>query len=235
MKTAKTEAKKRSKPHGIRKKCVFLQKTRHSFSTFDHPRRIADENKQKTMEQISNEIIERCRCGDKAAFRHVVQSYQRMVYALAFRLLCNEEEAKDIVQETMIRVWLNFRSFDPSAGGDFPLRTWIYTIATHLCLDRLKQESRLEPMPEDESCFKEYMADTETDRRLMNQELMAVIRTLVSQLSPKQRIVFTLVHLENMNTEEVVKISGMDAEKVKSNLYVARKTIRERLKKLGYE
>lgn len=189
------------------------------------------------METVSNEIIERCRCGDKTAFRVVVMNYQQMVYSLAFRLLCDEDEAKDIVQESMIKVWLNFRSFDATKGREpaTALRTWIYTIATRLCLDRLKQKERLEPMPEDEDCFIEYLSEEESDRHLMNKELISIIKTLVSHLSPKQRTVFTLVHLENMDTAEVTKITGMDAEKVKSNLYVARKTIRERLKRLGYE
>jgi len=78
------------------------------------------------MEQISSDIIERCRVGDKTAFRTVVQHYQRMVLSLAFRMLCNEEEAKDLTQETFIRVWLNFPKYDASRS----LATWIYTIAT---------------------------------------------------------------------------------------------------------
>jgi len=183
------------------------------------------------MDIISNEIIERCRCGDKSAFRIVVQTYQRMVFALSLRLLCDEEEAKDVVQETMIRVWLNMDKYDPKQR----LRTWIYTIATRLTLDRLKQREWTEPMPEEEEYFSQYIAEEETDRQLENRELIAIIRTLVNKLSPKQRLVFTLVHFENLSTAEVTQITDLDADKIKSNLYVARKTIREQLKRLGYE
>lgn len=183
------------------------------------------------MDIISNEIIERCRCGDKSAFRIVVQTYQRMVFALSLRLLCDEEEAKDVVQETMIRVWLNMDKYDPKQS----LRTWIYTIATRLTLDRLKQREWTEPMPDEEEYFSQYIAEEETDRQLENRELIAIIRTLVNKLSPKQRLVFTLVHFENLSTADVTQITGLDADKIKSNLYVARKTIREQLKRLGYE
>lgn len=183
------------------------------------------------MEIISNEILKQCQHGDKTAFRVVVQTYQRMVFALAVRLLCDEEEAKDIVQETFIKVWVNITRYDLSQN----FRTWIYTIATRQCLDRLRQKAPIEPMPEDEAYFEDYASDLESDRPLENRELISIIKTLVQQLSPKQRTVFTLIRLENLSTDEVTEITGMDADKIKCNLYVARKTVREQLKKLGYE
>ncbi len=183
------------------------------------------------MELLSNDIIKRCQCGDKAAFRTVVQTYQQMVFTLAFRLLCDEEEAKDMVQETMIRTWVNFATYDHAQS----LKTWIYTIAIRLCYDRLKQRMHLTPLPEEEDYFSQYISDDETDKPLENHELLAVIKSLVKKLSPKQRVVFTLTHLEGMSSEEVTQVTGLDAAKIKSNLYVARKTIREQLKLLGYE
>jgi RNA polymerase sigma-70 factor (ECF subfamily) len=58
---------------------------------------------------------------------------------------------------------------------------------------------------------------------------------LAAELSTKQRLVFTLCHLEELSSSEVEQITGMDAKQVKSNLYVARQTIRKRLIALGYE
>ena len=59
------------------------------------------------MEQIEKDILIKCRAGDKEAFRQVVRQYQRMVFSLALKMLCNEEEAKDTVQDTFVRVWRN--------------------------------------------------------------------------------------------------------------------------------
>ncbi|MDD6000586.1 MAG: sigma factor [Bacteroidales bacterium] len=59
------------------------------------------------MEQIEKDILIKCREGDKDAFRQVVMQYQRMVFSLALKMLCNEEEAKDTVQDTFVRVWHN--------------------------------------------------------------------------------------------------------------------------------
>lgn len=64
---------------------------------------------------------------------------------------------------------------------------------------------------------------------------MSIVRLLAEGLSAKQRLVFTLCQLEGLPSSEVEQITGMDARQVKSNLYVARQTIRKRLKELGYE
>lgn len=183
------------------------------------------------MAQIDEQIIEQCRRGDKNAFRIVVQNYQRLVFSIALKMLCDEDAAKDIVQETFIRIWQNIRNFE--RGRNF--QTWIYTITSRLCLDALEKENRLDPMPEDEACFQDFADEKSPQRMLENKELISVIKTLTNRLSDKQRIVFTLVYLENLETKEVEKITGMDADKIKSNLYVARKTIKEQLKQLGYE
>lgn len=58
------------------------------------------------MEQIEKDILIKCRGGDKEVFRLIVRQYQRMVFSLALKMLCNEEEAKDTVQDTFVRVWL---------------------------------------------------------------------------------------------------------------------------------
>lgn len=188
-------------------------------------------NNTKIMETIQEDIIEKCRDGDRDAFRSVVQTFQPMVFRLAFRLLCDEDEAKDVVQETFIRVWMNIGRYDAAQR----FTTWIFTIATRLCLDRLKSRHFTEPLSDDDDSLGRFMADDSADRTLENQELASIIRRLADGLSPKQRLVFTLVHLEGLSAADVEQITGLDADKVKSNLYVARKTIREKLKQLGYE
>jgi RNA polymerase sigma-70 factor (ECF subfamily) len=176
-------------------------------------------------------IINRCQQGDKNAFRLVVEHYQRMVFSAAIKMLCNEDSAMDIVQETFIRVWLNIRKYDE----DHNFRTWIYTIAVRLCFDAMEKSKRVELMPEDEACLKDFVNDQTPGNNLENSELASVIKALARNLSPKQRVVFTLICLENMDVGEVEKITGVNALKIKSNLYVARKTIKEQLKRLGYE
>ena len=182
------------------------------------------------MTKIDNTIITRCQTGDKDAFRLLVETCQGMVFSVALKMLANEEEAKDIVQETFLSVWLNISKYD--ARRNFT--TWLYAIASRLCLDHLKSRARIVAMPEDESVLRRY-ASTDGQRELENREWVAIVRLLAEGLSPKQRLVFTLSQLEGLSSEEVEEATGLTAKQVKSNLYVARQTIREHLKNMGYE
>lgn len=182
------------------------------------------------MRQIENEIIERCKRGDREAFRTVVLRYQRMLFSLSLKMLCNEDEAKDVVQDTFLRAWMNIETYNSNHG----FSTWLYTIASRLCIDRLRSVGHSMPMPDDEALFREYYDGDSGERQLENSEWVAIVRLLAGRLGAKQRLVFTLVQLEGLDTEEVMAITGLDARQIKSNLYAARQTIREQLKQLGY-
>lgn len=183
------------------------------------------------MTTLDAHIIQRTKDGDKEAFRIIVQHYQRMVFSLALKMVCDEDDAKDIVQETFIKVWVNLRKYNEQQ--DFT--TWIYTIATRLCLDRLKKKKLTIPLPEDYSVLHHYYTEADGQRTLENKEWISIVRTITDGLSEKQKLVFTLIQLEGLSSSEAEQITGMDAKQIKSNLYVARQTVKERLKKRGYE
>lgn len=183
------------------------------------------------MEQSEKDILIKCQQGDKEAFRQVVRQYQRMIFSLALKMLCNEEEAKDVVQDTFVKMWQKFGEYDIAKS----FVTWIYTIGTRLCLDRIKTRKHTASMPEDVDALARFSADTDSEIHLENSEWIAIVRLLASRLSDKQKTVFTLCQLEGLDTDEVQKITGLDATQIKSNLYVARQTIRKQLTELGYE
>ena len=188
-------------------------------------------NRNEKNVQMESEMISRCQSGDKTAFRWVVQTYQRMLFSLALKMLADEEEAKDIVQETFISVWKNFKNYDSRK----PFTTWLYTISSRLCLNRLKAKKITACQPDDITVFRQFASEEDSQRTLENSEWISIVKTLAEGLSKKQRLVFTLGQLEGLSAMEIEQITGLDTKQVKSNMYVARQTIRKRLKDLGYE
>ena len=183
------------------------------------------------MNSIETDILIRCQNGDKEAFRRVVVTHQRMVFSLALKMLADEAEAEDVVQETFIRVWQNFGRYNPQ----LKFSTWLYSIASRLCIDRLKKMRRIVALPDDELVLQRFASDADSHTVLENKEWVALVRLLADELSTKQKLVFTLCQLEGLSSDEAEQITGLNARQVKSNLYAARQTIRERLKKFGYE
>lgn len=203
------------------------QNNSNIFSTKHYICRIIYKEYTNRMDKLTqNNIIKASRQKDETAFRTLVEHYQGMVYSFAFRLLCDDKEAEDITQDTFVRVWLHLSDYDETKK----FTTWLYAITTNLCLDRIKYRKRF---------FKKEFSKTELDqlcnpddieRELINSEQAVLISLLTKELSTKQRIVFTLRYLEELSVDEIVRITNMTPAKIKSNLFLARKAIREKMK-----
>jgi RNA polymerase sigma-70 factor, ECF subfamily len=175
--------------------------------------------------QDINQLIELSLCDDRKAFRQIVESHQYMIYSLAFRVLGNEEDAKDIVQDSFLRIWLNLKNFDMNQK----FSTWAYRIASNLCIDKLRKQ-KIKTTTFNHSSTANIESD-DFEKHISDKELGEIILSLTEELSPKQKIVFTLRYLEEIEVEEIKKITGLSNEKIKSNLYVARQTIRKKIEK----
>ena len=84
------------------------------------------------------EIIERVKKGDQAAFRRIVEEYRQQAFSIAFRILCNEEEARDVVQESFIKIWQKIESFNMNEK----FSTWLNKIVANSAIDRMRQIKR---------------------------------------------------------------------------------------------
>lgn len=184
------------------------------------------------MDQENEKILIRASLQkDNKAFGRLVEEYQYFVFRLAFRLLCNTEEAQDIVQETFIRAWTHLPQFKPHVK----FTTWLYKITANLCYDQLRQQQRY-PQTISAAQYPEILSDIPADDQqgpdFINQELIESITRLTQELTPKQKLIFTLWDLEQIEPEEIKIITGLNGAKIKSNLYLARKYIRQKLNKL---
>lgn len=171
-------------------------------------------------------MLVRCKAGDLAAFRQLVEQYQSYAFSLAFRLLYSEENAKDIVQECFIRIWKHL----PKYNLQKKFTTWLYRIVTNLCYDRIKARNRSKRMSLSEGLHSiTFPSDCDLESDISNKELVQIIENLARELSTKQRIIFTLRDLQDLDIDEVAQIAGMSKSSVKSNLYYARQNIRKKL------
>jgi len=175
-------------------------------------------------EQQLNKYIDLCRQGNTDAFRYIVSEYQQLIYTLAFRMLCNEADAEDITQETFIKVWQNMGRYKQQ----YKFSTWIYKIASNTCYDKLRSERVKNVNLDDYDAF----SDTNQEEVVHNKELKKLILKLTNGLSPKQKLVFTLSDIEDLEVKEIQLITGLTAAKIKSNLYLARKYIKSKINNL---
>lgn len=173
-----------------------------------------------------DELLKKCITRDLAAFEKLVRQYQPYAFALAMKLLCDETEAVDIVQESFVRVWTHIDRFDPRRK----FTTWMYTIVTNLCLDKLRSIKRGRALfsSRDQDAGLDDVADEIDIAEIQsNEELAQIIKGLTKELSTKQRLVFTLRDLQDLTVEEVSHIVGISVGSVKTNLHFARKKIRK--------
>jgi RNA polymerase sigma-70 factor, ECF subfamily len=172
------------------------------------------------------EIIRCVRNGDHTAFRNLVTMYRQQAYRLAFRILGNEEEARDAVQESFIRIWEKIGSFDPSRE----FVPWMCRIVINTATDRQRTIRRHTMVPIDQVLQKPgAIPGKDADSAADNHELALMVKGLAGLLPGKQKLVFILRDLEGMASQEVESITGLTETAVKTNLYHARKRVREQL------
>jgi len=166
--------------------------------------------------------IDLCKLGKTDAFKYIVSEYQRLVFTLAFKMVCNEADAEDITQETFIKAWQNIARYK----RQYKFSTWIYKIAVNACYDKLRSRHNIENVS-----LSGYNAASEINQEesLLNEELKELILKFTSELSPKQKLIFILSEIEELKIEEIIQITGMTSSKIKSNLYLARKYIKSKL------
>jgi len=173
-------------------------------------------------------IIQKAIEGDTVAFRQIVEQHQGFAYAVSYRMVSNEEDAEDIVQEAFIRLWNNLHKYKP----EVKLSTWLYKIITNLCLDYLKS-ARVKQKKNHVAMSTELNMNSISgaDDMVNANELHTVIQEAASALTPAQKAVFVLRDLQQLTVEEVSEILSMTDGNIKSNLYYARQHVANVLKK----
>ncbi|HWG59119.1 MAG TPA: sigma-70 family RNA polymerase sigma factor [Candidatus Acidoferrales bacterium] len=182
-------------------------------------------------------LVRRAQAGDRLAFDELVRKYDRDVLRLALNLVRSAEEARDVYQESFLRVYRNLHRF----RFECAFYTWLYRIVTNVGLDHLRRRTtRREdqaPVPEDcEGGTRDFFdrqpetsAVANPEKRLLGQELGVQIASAMKRLSPRERMVFEMKHYQGLRLRAIGDLLGTSEETVKNSLFRATRKLRETL------
>ena len=169
------------------------------------------------------EYLLKAQKGDQQAFAFIVQSYQRPVYNLCYRMLGNQQEAEDATQETFIRAYTHLDSYNPNRK----FLNWVLTIASNHCVDRLRKRRINWSSLEDDPYVEKIPMPESIDphRSAERKETADQIQRWIDQLSPDYRTPVILLYWYGYSYEEIAATMGVSVSAVKSRLHRARKQI----------
>lgn len=171
-------------------------------------------------------LIQRAQAGDAAAFETLVQTHAVYVYNLALRLVRHPQEAEDMAQEALVRVWQAL----PRFRGESRFTTWLYQIVTNVCYNRLPGlKTELMALEVDAAALQlpDERPQIETD--LLSEELRRHLHRAIANLPESYRLLITLRHLQEMSYEEIGQVTGLPLGTVKTGIFRGRAQLREQL------
>lgn len=182
-------------------------------------------------------LVERALDGDVAGFEKLVTRYQNKIMGYVGRMTNGDrEEAEDITQEAFIKAYRSLDSF----RGQASFSTWLYKIATNLCIDRARTRKRRpqqaysldEPYDKEDDKGGREIADSrfEPSKGVERDEMRTIVRQTVAEMPEKQRQVLIMCDLQGMAYENIAAVLGIPLGTVKSRIFHARADLARRLK-----
>jgi RNA polymerase sigma-70 factor (ECF subfamily) len=167
-------------------------------------------------------LVSRARAGDTEAFDALMRQHMDRVYALAYRMLRDREEALDVVQEVFIKL----HGAIGSLRAEGQVGAWLYRVCTNHCIDRSRRRRETAPLEED---LHADGSESRPEESLERRELQRVVLAAVDGLPPRQRAVFLLRHYEYLSLEEIGQSLGCATGTVKAHLSRATSKVRTAL------
>jgi RNA polymerase sigma-70 factor, ECF subfamily len=186
--------------------------------------------------ELDQELVERAQRGDKGAFDLLVQKYQRKLGRLLSRMIRDQAEVEDVVQEAFIKA---YRAL-PNFRGDSAFYTWLYRIGINTAKNYLVAMGRrpqvsTEIEVEDAENFEDGQ-DLRTidtpETELMTKQIAKTVNDTVAGLPEELRTAITLREIEGLSYEEIATLMGCPIGTVRSRIFRARETIAEKLRPL---
>ncbi len=186
------------------------------------------------MTWTDEELVARSQCGDVDSFNQLILRWERPIYALAYRVIGREDEARDVCQEAFLRA---FRAL-PGFKGQAKFSSWLYRITLNLCRDWIRRQRRapVSQMPEDMDVLEMAAArgPVESIEDLVaRRELSAVVEEAMALLPEEQRTAIVLKEYHGMTFQEIADLQGCPLSTVKTRLYHGLTVLRRHLDRNG--
>ncbi|WHX67276.1 RNA polymerase sigma factor SigW [Peribacillus frigoritolerans] len=187
------------------------------------------------MDALIKERINQVLKGDHNAFGEIVEIYKDKVYQICFRMLGNRQEAEDLAQEAFVRAYVNIRSFNIT----MKFSTWLYRIATNLCIDRLRKKKPDYYLDaevagtEGLNMYSQIASDmAKPEEEVESLELQETIQVEIMKLPEKYRSVIVLKYIEELSLKEISEILDLPVGTVKTRIHRGREALRKQLRHL---
>lgn len=185
------------------------------------------------MTEITESLVLAARQGDDAACRAIVEALHRPIIATIYRFLGTgyRREIEDLAQEVFLKVFRAIDKFDPKRAK---FTTWVWTFVRNHCYDVLKRRrlktTSLSPVRDEPARDFVDRRELQPTQDAENAELGRRIGEALASLGDDQRMVFVLREYEELDYDEIAEITGVNAGTVKSRLFRAKESLRERLR-----
>ena len=180
------------------------------------------------------ELVARSRGGDLDSFNQLVVRWERPIYALAYRVIGREEEARDVAQETFLRAYRALGGFK----GQAKFSSWLYRITLNLCRDWIRRERRtpVSQAPEGIDII-ELAGETEPSESIEDlvsrRELGRAVAKAMALLPEDQRTAIILKEYHGMTFQEIADLQSVPLSTVKTRLYQGLTVLRRHLQQQG--
>jgi RNA polymerase sigma-70 factor (ECF subfamily) len=172
-------------------------------------------------------LLARLRAGDPRAFEDLVIAYQHRIFGVALRMLRSRAEAEDVAQETFLRAHRALGEF----RGEARLGTWLYAIASRLCLNRLASAERRYLRGDEDAMLRFPAEGADAAAALERTEVAAALHDAIAALPEERRIVVILRDLEGLTYEEIAEALGLELNTVRTRLHRARLDLKAKLER----
>jgi RNA polymerase sigma-70 factor (ECF subfamily) len=183
---------------------------------------------------IEKLLVKKSQSGDIESFELLISSYDKRAYNIAYRVMGNEEDAKDMAQEALLKVFKSLKDFK----GQSAFSTWLYRIVTNVCLDELRRRKNEKYVSMDSTIHtengelhREMCSDKETPESVYERvEQRELIKNAISELNEDYRSAIVLRDIQGFSYEEISNILDCSLGTVKSRINRGRIMLRDKLK-----